>query len=245
MANNQVIAVWGSPGSGKTLTSVKIARELSKKKKNVILVTCDEETPMIPVLLPSASGTKSLGALLSLPTLNQISIFQHFIPLGNSLSLLGYLLGENELQYAEYDERRAKDLIALLRRIADYVIIDCSHHMLTNVLTAVALEVSDIVLRVVNADLKSLSYIKSQKSYLQESRFQYDSQINVFNNVLSTQDTNPYQEAFGGDSYILPHIPALKVQYDEARLMESITGRDAKKYEPIIQEIVKETIIDE
>ena len=34
MANKQkqMLAVWGSPGSGKTVTAVKLAAELSKKK---------------------------------------------------------------------------------------------------------------------------------------------------------------------------------------------------------------------
>lgn len=32
-----MLAVWGSPGSGKTVTAVKIAKMLSTKKKNVIL----------------------------------------------------------------------------------------------------------------------------------------------------------------------------------------------------------------
>ena len=40
MANKQkqMLAVWGSPGSGKTVTAVKLAAELSKKKKNVVVV---------------------------------------------------------------------------------------------------------------------------------------------------------------------------------------------------------------
>ena len=32
-----VLAVWGSPGSGKTTTAVKLAKYLADKKKNVIL----------------------------------------------------------------------------------------------------------------------------------------------------------------------------------------------------------------
>lgn len=36
-----MLAVWGSPGSGKTVTAVKIAKMLSAKKKNVILM-CED-----------------------------------------------------------------------------------------------------------------------------------------------------------------------------------------------------------
>ena len=41
MVQNKIIAVMGSPGSGKTTASIKLAAELAEKKKNVILVFCD------------------------------------------------------------------------------------------------------------------------------------------------------------------------------------------------------------
>jgi cellulose biosynthesis protein BcsQ len=247
MPNNQIIAVWGSTGSGKTLTSMKIAKELAERKQNVILVLCDDETPALPLLQPSASDTKSLGDLLSLVDLSQVSVFQHCVPVGTSgyISLLGYQLGETERTYSEYTLRRAKELFSLLRRTNDFVVVDCSHHLMSNILTAAALEVSDVVLKVVNADLKSSIYIRSQQTLLQESRFHYDKQINVLNNVLPTQDTHPYHEALGGASYILPHLPSLKEQYDSGKLLESLFGRDAKKYEPIIKKMVSEVLFDE
>lgn len=43
--NNQVLAVWGSPSSGKTTMSVKLARYIASQKKNVILVLADMTAP--------------------------------------------------------------------------------------------------------------------------------------------------------------------------------------------------------
>ena len=37
-AEGGVLAVWGSPSSGKTVVSVKLAEYLAKKKKNVLLI---------------------------------------------------------------------------------------------------------------------------------------------------------------------------------------------------------------
>ena len=42
-----MLAVWGSPGSGKTVTAVKIAKMLSARKKNVILLLCDMTAPTL------------------------------------------------------------------------------------------------------------------------------------------------------------------------------------------------------
>lgn len=242
MGSNIMLAVWGSTSSGKTTTSIKIAKELAAGKQNVIVVLCDDETPAIPLLLPHAVDYSSLGELLSQPTITQLDLLKHCIPFGNNpyISLLGYKLGDNEVSYPEYSVKRAKELLDLLRRTADYIIIDCSHHLLSNVLTAAALESADKVIKVVNADLKSSVYVNSQKMLLQGPQFNYDKQINVFNNVLPIQNVSPFKEAIGGASFILPHLDSLKEQYDSGLLLDSLFGRDVKKYEPVIKELVKE-----
>ena len=40
-----VLAVWGSPSSGKTTVSVKLADYLARKKKNVLLIFTDMTAP--------------------------------------------------------------------------------------------------------------------------------------------------------------------------------------------------------
>ena len=57
MANKQkqMLAVWGSPGGGKTVTAVKLALELSKRKKNVVLVFTDVTAPTLPAERDNAS----------------------------------------------------------------------------------------------------------------------------------------------------------------------------------------------
>ena len=240
----QVVAVWGSPGSGTTLTAVKIARELSRKK-NVILVLGDSETPSVPLLVPKTGGGKSLGDLLSLPAITEIDLFRHCIPIGKSLSVMGYLYGENEKTWPEYSDLRVGELFELLRASADYTVIDCPHHLLSSALTAVALEKADLVLRVVNANLKSIIFVKSQRPFLSEERFRWEEHVSVINNVLHSQDAHTYEETFGGKTYTLPHLPALQQQYDEYRLLEPLTGKEGKLYEPVIRSIVREVIMNE
>lgn len=243
---NNIIAVWGSPGSGTTTTSVKIARELAEFKKNVVLIFCDNETPMLPVLDPSIRDAKSLGDLLELPSISQIDIYMHLTSIWKTLSVLGYLNGENELSHARYSEDRASELLDLISDSADYVVLDCSHHLLTNNLTGIALEKAGVVLRVVNADPKSLSYIKSQKPLLSDQKFSYDQQICIINDVFPDQDAQIYENAFGGRStYTLPHLPGLHNQFWEARLLESLKGREGRLYEPQIRAITLTEILSD
>ena len=64
---NQVLAVWGSPGCGKTMTAVKLAKHLAAKKKNVVLLLCDMTAPMLPCICPPGEleSEHSLGSVLA------------------------------------------------------------------------------------------------------------------------------------------------------------------------------------
>ncbi len=63
----QVLAVWGSPGCGKTTVAVKLAKYLADRKKNVVLLLCDCTTPMLPCICPPGDleGNHSLGSILA------------------------------------------------------------------------------------------------------------------------------------------------------------------------------------
>ena len=59
-----VLAVWGSPSSGKTTVSVKLADYLARKKKNVLLIFADMTAPPLPCICAAGDleGEKSLGS---------------------------------------------------------------------------------------------------------------------------------------------------------------------------------------
>lgn len=58
-----VLAVWGSPGSGKTTTAVRLAKYLADKRRNVVLLLCDMTAPMLPCICPASDleCERSLG----------------------------------------------------------------------------------------------------------------------------------------------------------------------------------------
>lgn len=58
---SRMLAVWGSPGCGKTTVAVKLAACLAQQKKDVALLLCDMNTPMLPCICPP--GDLEGGAL--------------------------------------------------------------------------------------------------------------------------------------------------------------------------------------
>ena len=65
MAEGKIIAVWGSPNSGKTTFATKLAASIySSFESTVITLFCDLETPVLPGLPPAVvSPAEHLGLL--------------------------------------------------------------------------------------------------------------------------------------------------------------------------------------
>ncbi|SHH69431.1 MinD/ParA family ATP-binding protein [Desulfosporosinus lacus] len=244
--NIQMLTVWGGPCSSKTTTALKLALELASHKKNVIILMCDFTAPAPQTLLPSApTKGKSLGELLSLPSISQEEILRRCIPLGKNdyVSLLGYQKGDNAFTYAQYAKERAIDLLTLLRHTADYIIIDCDSAFSSDVLSAVALETADAVLRLCVCDLKSLSYFASALPLLSANRFASARHIKTLAMVKPGQDNGEYQNAFGGAAYSLPFVPELEEQFYSARLMDELCSKPAIAYNAAIRDIVNNLLL--
>lgn len=114
MANKQkqMLAVWGSPGGGKTVTAVKLALELSKRKKNVVLVFTDVTAPTLPAVVSEKKlPDVSVGELLAAPGMTQEQVLKTCVPCEKNpyISFLGYKAGENVFTHAEYSKEKAVD----------------------------------------------------------------------------------------------------------------------------------------
>lgn len=93
-----VLAVWGSPSSGKTTVSVKLADYLARKKKNVLLIFADMTAPPLPCICAAGDleGEKSLGSILAATHVTENLIKKNcmFYRKNDYLSMVGMLKGE-------------------------------------------------------------------------------------------------------------------------------------------------------
>jgi len=243
MQNNQILAVWGNPSSGKTLISTKLANMLSKKKKDVVLVFCDPFVPVIPVILSNLDTKgKSLGNVLTAAEIAQEKIYANCLTLKNNsyLTFLGYQSCENIFTYPTITKSSAAEFLIQLRHIADYVILDCSSYISEDILSATVLENADSVIRLGSCDLKGVSYFSSQLPYLSERRFNQDKHIKVLSNFKSTQPKNEINECYSGVTYELPYVLELEEQYHTGRMLEGVVTKEGKKFEKILAAIAKE-----
>ena len=208
-----VLAVWGSPGCGKTVTAVKIAKHLASQKKNVALLLCDMTAPMMPCICPPSEleCDKSLGSIFAAQRIS-VNLIKHNLTTHKKLSyltILGLRKGENEYTYAACTKQQAEELIRGLREIAPYVVIDCSSYIANDILSAVALMEADSVLRLANCDLKSIGYLSSQLPLLRELHWDEDKQYKAASNIKPLQAADRIGQVLGSVAFKLPYPEAV------------------------------------
>ena len=228
-------------------TAVKLAAELAKRKKNVVLVFTDLTAPSLPAVAAEGKLPEvSVGDLLSAPGMTQERVLKTCVPCEKHpyISFLGYKAGENVFTYAEYSKEKAVDMLVLLRHIPDYVIVDCTSVLTGNVLATAALEVADDVLRVCGCDLKAISYFASYLPLIEDRKFKPEQHIRVLSNTRPYPGGMEYENSFGGVKYRLPYLPIVEEQAATLKLLEPLSGKEAKSYEPVIAAIAVEVFGD-
>lgn len=219
--NTKMLAVWGSTASGKTIISVKIAKLLASKKKNVCLVLCDTTLPILPCLTNEFENKCSIGSILSSTNISETLIKKNLTTLKKSdfLAVLGLLKNENEYTYADFSEEQILEMYSILKNIFDYVIVDCSSYISSNLLSVLALKEANNILKIANQHTKSISYFLSQEQLLKSNNIDIDNSVKLLNNYK-----NSVVEIFKNCDYKFSYVLELEKQFEEKRLLENLSG---------------------
>ncbi|BAE86451.1 AAA family ATPase [Desulfitobacterium hafniense] len=240
----QVLAVWGSPGSGKTTVSVRLAKYMADQKKNVALLLCDMTAPMLPCICSPSDleCERSLGSILAATHVTDLLIKQNCVTHKklDHLTIIGMLKGENVFTYPPYSQELAAELIDHLRDIAPYIIIDCGSAIAHDILSAVSLLEADSVLRLVNCDLKSVSYLSSQLPLLKDQKWDADKQYKVASNIKSNQAGEHIEQVLGGVAFRLPHSDELENLALSGNLLGELALKDSHSFRKEIARLAKE-----
>ena len=239
-----ILAVWGSPGSGKTVTAIKIAKHLAEKKKRTSLLLCDMTAPMLPCICPPSDieNERSLGSILAATKVTE-ALVKHNCVIHKKLdylTIIGMLKGENEYTYPPYSAKQAKELLESLRRITPYIIIDCGSYIANDILSAVSLMENDAVLRLVNCDLKSVNYLSSQLPLLKDNKWDTDKQYKVAANIKKQEASEHVGQVMGSVAFRLPHSNELENQYLAGDLFKDLSMNDSKLFRKEIEKICLE-----
>jgi len=241
---SQVLAVWGSPGCGKTTVAVKLAKYLADRKKNVVLLLCDCTTPMLPCICPSGEleGDHSLRSILAANSITE-SLVKNNCNTHKRMShlvVIGLQKGENENCYPPVNEKLLRELMGVLRDMDSHIIIDCGSSIFFDELSTIAILEADAVLRLIACDLKSVSYLSSQQEYLRMAGFDSDKLYKAVSNVKSNEASQNMEQVLGSAVFTLPHSPELEAQMLAGNLFADLSLKDSRGFRKEIQKISRE-----
>ena len=239
---SKTIAVWGSPRSGKTMFSVKLANAIyDRYKTNVVVLFTDITTPAIPVLFPSAKRDTlfSVGKVLTKTDITVDETIKNLVLIKNkaNFGILGYLCGENKFTYPRYDEIKAKDLVNVMRTLANFVIIDCMSDLSESVLSSVAVSEADEVIRLASPDLSCLSWYLSQIPLVSGAE-RHIQGINVPDMDICVP-VSDVRSHLGEVSFTLPFSRDVKQQFCEGKLFEDVGD---KRFNAVIGAIADKVV---
>lgn len=242
---NKLIAVWGSPDSGKTTFATKVAQTIYERyQATVIVLYADNDTPVLPVIFPNHKKEDmfSVGAVLAKTEIIQEDVIKHLVTIKQkqNFGFLGFTDGENKHTYPTFDETKVRSLFAVLATLADFVIVDCTSN-LKNPISKVAIKEADEVIRLATPDLKSVSFYSSQLPLYADPIYKLDQHIQGIN-VPDADLYMPIDEAksrLHDPRFVISYSRIVKEQMLDGKLMEPVSD---KKFNDRIRAIVDKII---
>lgn len=238
---NQLFAIWGSPGAGKTVTATKLAWQYVAQGKEVALLFCDLNTPTLSCLTPedAFSEQHSLGSIFaakqivpSLVEANQCKLKQ--VP---QLHLYSLLKGEHQTDYPPVSRRQAEELLQALCVLYPIVILDCSSDLYGNPLTLTGLLLADEIVRLMSCELKSISYYASQMPYLERQKENNPPVYRVLSNV---KDEELAGKLYRSAVFSLPYTAELEKQVLAGDLFWDLELKQSRAYVEELKQLAKE-----
>lgn len=228
---SKLIAIWGSPNSGKTSFAIKLAQCIYEKySASVLMLSTDYETPSLPVLFPNTKAEElfSIGVPLSKTDIVEHEVVKSIVTVKGKMNLgfLGYKDSENKFTYPSYDDKKAKALLTVLKGLVDFIIVDCTSS-LNNILSGAAVEQADTVIRLATPDLKSISYLSSQLPLYADPKYKMEQHIVVLN-TTEKEVFMPVEEAkthYKNISFTLPYCRTLREQIIDGELTKAINDK--------------------
>ena len=235
----KIIAVIGSPGSGKTTVTLKLAQELycATSSGGVIYLSPSLKVPALGVLFPNYTPDSlfSLGNMLNKTDVYEEDILNHLVTVKamQNFGCLGFKSGENKFSYPELTDDKVQNLFDVLNKMAGYVFVDCTDEE-RDLISQYALGRADSVVMVLSPDLKSMVYLASNEIVLGDHAHRAIRVLNVNENELFSpiDDVKTHVKNI---SHILPFSKQIRSQHLDGLLYER--AKD-KKYRKEISDII-------
>ena len=224
---SKTIAVWGSPGAGKSMFCCILAKHLTQSKQHkAIIISGDPLVPMLPVWLPNQiiEASSSVGHVLTSLEIDSAITASHVVVLKQYpfIGVMGFAARENPLSYPEIRYEKYRDLFSCAARLVDYVILDCTSS-LTCLFTPAAIETADLAVCMLTPDLKGVNYLQAQQALLVDPKFKFDRQMYLAGMARPYHALDEMGHIIGGFAGLWPYAKELDRCATEGGMFNAIS----------------------
>ena len=247
MENGKIIAVWGSPNSGKTTFATKLATAIyDNYQATVIVLYTDLEAPVLPIIFPNENpeDVGTVGIPLSKAEIDREDVIKNLVMTKSrqNFGFIGYHAGDNKFTYPKFGRAKAEALLETLCELADYVIVDCTSNLENNVLSAVGIELAEQIIRLASPDLKSISFYLSQFPVYADVKYRLNEHIQGINTpnadvFMPIEETKAHLKDV---SFSVPFCGEVKLQMQKGTLIEPTKD---KRFDGRMKEIAGKVVM--
>ena len=238
----KLIAVCGSPSSGKTTSGLKIAEEIYYSTNfPVLFISPDTNTPTLSYLFPRSKNTElfSLGAALDKTSITCEDILKQTVYTKGmkNFGFLGLKSGENKYSFPKPTENKVREFFASCRKIAPIIVIDCMS-CFNDHISRLAVRESDVNIQLISPDLRCMGYYSAYEERYEAMAGKCVKVINLMDNdvFLPIEEIKTH---FRGVDFILPYSRALKQQAITGTLTEKLSDSN---YRNICLNVAKQVL---
>lgn len=230
----KLIAFIGPPGCGKTSIAMKAAIETycTTKSNRILFLSPDLAVPSAGLIFPNYApdDLKSLGQVFDTTDITFDTVLENSITVKsmNDFCFLGFKSGENKYNFPSPIPQKLTDLFSVITRNTSYVFADCSDDGLDAISERALIE-ANIIVRVVPADLKGMTWFATNKHLHHSEKVRFLNVVNVMGKDLY-YPTDEICAKVGDVTAILPYSKALSQQMLDGSLYERLkdTGYNRK-----------------
>ena len=236
----KIIAVVGSPGSGKTTISMKLAQEVycATSSGEVIYLSPSLRVPSLGLLFPNYTPDSlfSIGQMLDKTDINEEDVLNHLVTVKSmkNFGCLGYKTGEYKYTYPALTEDKVKALFGVLSIMTGYIFVDCTEED-DDLITQYALKNADVILMVLSPDLKSMVWLSSYENWLGSNIERAIKVLNINESDLFAP-TEDIRNTVKNISFVLPFNKTVRAQLQDGQLYDRVKD---KKYRIELSKLIK------
>lgn len=238
-SSTQLIAVYGSSGSGKTLIAQALGNALTAKGKKVVAMSMDCCSPALAVWLPNmkprAGIGDSLGSLLQYASINLRDVAEriHTHPSNHNLGFMGCAYGASPSAYDGVSDERVMDMFELLVSETDIIIVDCQTNPVADALSRVGLSNADTAVCLFTADIKGLAWVKA----MEMQGIDTTTHIRVASAVTVDTPMREFSLSCGRLDAVLPYSLEVATRFAAGELVGNNRKQRGRMFDAAIQQL--------